>query len=153
MAHQLVDALTGDFDASRYHDEYREALLKVIEAKVEGQPIEAPEPVAETSKLTDLMAILEASVAAARGEAAARDEAAGGKAAGGVRLPRSPVAVADEPVSVAEARKARAGRGQGGVHDEPRGQARRQATRPAPPDARRERHDASKAGARRRKTA
>jgi DNA end-binding protein Ku len=69
MARQLVDALTGEFDSSRYRDEYREALLSVIEAKVAGQPVEAPAPAAEPSKLTDLMAVLEASVAAARAEA------------------------------------------------------------------------------------
>ena len=72
MARQLVEALTGEFDPERYRDEYREALLKVIEAKVDGQPVEAPEPIAETSKLTDLMAVLEASVAAARAESRKR---------------------------------------------------------------------------------
>ena len=45
MAKQLVQAMTGEFDPTQYHDEYREALLAVIEAKVEGQPVEAPEPV------------------------------------------------------------------------------------------------------------
>ena len=92
MARQLVDALTGEFDASRYKDEYREALLQVIERKVAGQPMEAPAAAPEASKLTDLMAVLEASVAAARGE---KDEAA-----------RQPAA--DEPVSVEKARKTRA---------------------------------------------
>ena len=92
MARQLVDALTGEFDASRYKDEYREALLQVIERKVAGQPVEAPAPAPEASKLTDLMAVLEASVAAARGE---KDEAAGKPAA-------------EEPVSVEKARKTRA---------------------------------------------
>jgi DNA end-binding protein Ku len=80
MARQLVDALTGDFDPAQYHDEYREALLSVIEAKVKGEPVEAPAPVAETGRITDLMAVLEASVAAARREregpaAQAADEA------------------------------------------------------------------------------
>ncbi len=75
MARQLVDALSGEFDASRYHDEYREALLAVIEAKVDGQPVEAPAPAPAASKLTDLMAVLEASVAAARKEASAEDGA------------------------------------------------------------------------------
>ncbi|HKZ90763.1 MAG TPA: Ku protein [Candidatus Limnocylindrales bacterium] len=101
MARQLVDALTGEFDASRYRDEYREALLTVIEAKVAGQPVEAPAPLLEASKLTDLMAILEASVAAARGEArgpAAEDEKARARA------------MVEPPVSVADARQARAGR-------------------------------------------
>jgi DNA end-binding protein Ku len=96
MARQLVDALTGEFDPSRYHDEYREALLKVIGAKVEGQPIEALEPVAETSKLTDLMAVLEASVAAARADASRAGDAQGVKDADDAA-----------PVSVAAARKSR----------------------------------------------
>ena len=58
MARQLVETLTGEFDASRYKDEYREALLKVIDSKVAGQPVEAPTPEPEASKLTDLMAVL-----------------------------------------------------------------------------------------------
>ena len=48
--------------------EYREALLQVIDSKIAGQPVAAPEPEPESSKLTDLMAVLEASVAAARSE-------------------------------------------------------------------------------------
>jgi DNA end-binding protein Ku len=69
MARQLVETLSGEFDSSRYRDGYREALLSVIEAKAAGQPVEAPAPAPAASKLTDLMAILEASVAAAREEA------------------------------------------------------------------------------------
>jgi DNA end-binding protein Ku len=71
MARQLVEALTGEFEPSRYRDEYREALLRVIDSKVAGEPVEAIAPQPETSRLTDLMAVLEASVAAARGDAAA----------------------------------------------------------------------------------
>jgi DNA end-binding protein Ku len=112
MARQLVEALTGEFDPSRYHDEYREALLSVIEAKVDGQPIEAPEPIAETSKLTDLMAVLEASVAAARAEAgdgAGRSgTTAAPKASKATRTSRaSKATAAEEPVSVESARKTR----------------------------------------------
>ncbi len=44
MARQLVETLSGEFDSSRYRDEYREALLSVIEAKVAGQPVETPAP-------------------------------------------------------------------------------------------------------------
>jgi DNA end-binding protein Ku len=108
MARQLVDALTGEFDPARYRDEYREALLQVIEAKVDGQPIEAPEPVAETSKLTDLMAVLEASVAAARAEAGPdRASKADGKAAASGRKAATATREEKEPVSVETARKAR----------------------------------------------
>jgi DNA end-binding protein Ku len=89
MAEQLVEAMTDSFDASKYKDEYREALLQVINAKVEGQEIVAPEPVAESANLVDLMKLLEASV-----KAATDDKKSG----------------APEPVSVADAKKARASR-------------------------------------------
>ena len=106
MARQLVSAMTGEFEPERYRDEYREALLKVIEAKVDGQPVAMPEPVAEAKGLTDLMAVLEASVAAARdarkatsgGEAPASDSAGTGTSA---------AAGAGEPVPVSRG-KARA---------------------------------------------
>lgn len=71
MAEQLVDAMTESFDPTRYKDEYREALLKVIEAKVEGQEIVAPEPAEEATNLVDLMKLLEASVKAATDQRAA----------------------------------------------------------------------------------
>jgi DNA end-binding protein Ku len=67
MAAQLVQAMTGEFDADNYKDEYRAALMAVIEAKVAGQPAAELPKVAETpTKITDLMSVLEASVAAAR---------------------------------------------------------------------------------------
>ena len=65
MAAQLIEAMTGEFDPANYRDEYREALMQVIEAKIEGREtveIEAPE---EETKLVDLMAALQASVKAA----------------------------------------------------------------------------------------
>ena len=65
MAQQLVDAMAGDFDAAAYRDEYREALLDIIEAKADGAEIAQPAP-APAGKVTDLMAALEASVAAAK---------------------------------------------------------------------------------------
>lgn len=65
MAAQLIEAMTGEFDPANYRDEYREALMQVIEAKIEGREtveVEAPE---EETKLVDLMAALQASVRAA----------------------------------------------------------------------------------------
>jgi len=66
MAQQLIDSLSSDFEPSKYHDEYREKVLELIEAKADGQEItvapEAPEP----AKVPDLMAALEASLAAVR---------------------------------------------------------------------------------------
>ena len=65
MAALLVDAMTTEFDPAAYRDEYREALLGVIEAKAGGAVTAAPAP-ASAAGVTDLMAALQASVAAAR---------------------------------------------------------------------------------------
>jgi DNA end-binding protein Ku len=64
MAQQLIDSLSSEFDPTSYHDEYREKVLELIEAKAAGAEIvaqpEAPQPTA----VPDLMAALEASLAA-----------------------------------------------------------------------------------------
>jgi DNA end-binding protein Ku len=67
MAEQLVASMTGDFSADEYQDDYRQALMAVIERKVAG---EKPEPATRTepTNISDLMAALEASVAVARTE-------------------------------------------------------------------------------------
>lgn len=67
MAEQLVASMTGDFSADAYQDDYRQALMAVIERKVAG---EKPEPAQRTepTNIGDLMAALEASVSAARQE-------------------------------------------------------------------------------------
>jgi DNA end-binding protein Ku len=66
MAQQLIDSLSSDFEPERYHDEYREKVLDLIERKAQGEEIatqpEAPEP----ARVPDLMAALEASLAAVR---------------------------------------------------------------------------------------
>ena len=68
MASSLIESMTVDFDPDEYHDDYREALLEVVSAKVEGreivQPEEAEVATAETSSLADA---LRASLAAAKG--------------------------------------------------------------------------------------
>jgi DNA end-binding protein Ku len=87
MAAQLIEAMTGEFDPANYRDEYREALMQVIESKIGGREtveVEAPE---EPTKLVDLMAALQASVNAATRE---RDDKR------------------EKPVSVSEAKEKRA---------------------------------------------
>jgi DNA end-binding protein Ku len=66
MAAQLIAAMTGAFDPAEYRDGYRAALEQVIEAKVEGREIVEPKAPASGGQLVDLMAVLEASVTAAR---------------------------------------------------------------------------------------
>ena len=65
MAEQLVAAMTGEFDPSEYHDEYRQALNRIIEAKIAGEETVAPPEAEAPTNLVDLMAALEASVKAA----------------------------------------------------------------------------------------
>jgi DNA end-binding protein Ku len=65
MAEQLIASMGEEFDPEQERDEYREALMKVIEAKIAGEK-PAPAEKAEPTKIGDLMAALEASVAAAR---------------------------------------------------------------------------------------
>jgi DNA end-binding protein Ku len=69
MAGALIDQLTSDFEPDRYRDEYREELLELIESKARGEKIvesvsEEPKP----TKAPDLMAALEESLAAVKGE-------------------------------------------------------------------------------------
>jgi DNA end-binding protein Ku len=65
MAQQLIDSLTTEFEPTKYHDTYRERVLEMIEAKADGQEI-AVQPVEEPEPVPDLMAALEASLAAAK---------------------------------------------------------------------------------------
>jgi len=72
MAQQLIDSLSSEFDPTSYRDEYREKVLELIEMKASGQEIavqpEAPEP----AKVPDLMAALEASLAAVKDDGAGK---------------------------------------------------------------------------------
>jgi DNA end-binding protein Ku len=66
MARQLIDSLSSDFEPEKYHDEYRERVLDLIERKAQGETIVIEEPTAEPEKVPDLMAALEASIAASK---------------------------------------------------------------------------------------
>ena len=73
MAQQLIDSLSSDFEPEKYQDEYREKVLELIERKAAGEEIavqpEAPEP----KKVPDLMAALEASLAAVKSDGGGDD--------------------------------------------------------------------------------
>jgi DNA end-binding protein Ku len=62
VARQLIEMLSGSFDASRYRDEYRQAVLELIEAKVAGKKIAVAPAAAPAPAVPDLMAALQASV-------------------------------------------------------------------------------------------
>jgi DNA end-binding protein Ku len=114
MARQLVAAMKGDFVAESYQDEYRQALMAVIEAKVAGQPAELPRPTVKPTKVTDLMSVLEASVAAVREQratgagATSADTGAAAKAdKPGRRKAAAKPAKAAEPEPIAARRSAK----------------------------------------------
>jgi DNA end-binding protein Ku len=75
MAQQLIASLATDFEPAKYHDEYREKVLDLVERKAQGEEI-AVQPEAERpTKVPDLMAALEASLAAVK--SGSSDAAAG----------------------------------------------------------------------------
>jgi DNA end-binding protein Ku len=79
MAASLVESLSGDFESDQFEDDYRQAMVDLIEYKREhggGRP--APEPAAadEGDDMTDLLTALRRSVEAAGGKAPAEEPAA-----------------------------------------------------------------------------
>ncbi len=75
MAKALIESLAESFDPNRYKDEYREAVMKVVNAKMEGQVIEAPEA-PQPAKVMDLMDALRQSVEQAKKQRSGREKPA-----------------------------------------------------------------------------
>jgi DNA end-binding protein Ku len=75
MAEQLIESLSADFEPSKFHDDHRERVLQLIERKAAGEEIAVQPQVEEPAAAPDLMAALEASLAAVQGE----DEQAGAR--------------------------------------------------------------------------
>ncbi len=65
MAKALIENLTEPWNPEGFKDEYREALLDIVEKKIAGEPIEAPTEAAP-ARVVDLMEALKASVQAAK---------------------------------------------------------------------------------------
>jgi DNA end-binding protein Ku len=66
MAQQLIESLSGDFEPEKYKDEYREQVLALVERKANGEEIAVQPQAEEPKKVPDLMAALEASLAAVK---------------------------------------------------------------------------------------
>lgn len=77
MAVMYVDAFESGFHPEQFHDDYREALLQVVEAKAAGREVVAAPGPDTSATVVDLMEALRASVAAAT---AKRDDDAAGDA-------------------------------------------------------------------------
>jgi DNA end-binding protein Ku len=104
MARQLVLSLTADFDPEKYHDEYREELLALIDRKAAGEEIVAAPETEEPAKVLDLMAALEASLERAGAKQAKSDRAPAAKAPARAAKPSKRAA----PAKKAAAKKASA---------------------------------------------
>lgn len=63
IAMQLIESLSSDFDPNKYHDEYYDKVIEMIEKKAEGQQIVSQPTAPQNTKVIDLMAALEASLA------------------------------------------------------------------------------------------
>ncbi|MEH3052531.1 MAG: hypothetical protein PGN13_00790 [Patulibacter minatonensis] len=77
MAGQLVEMLSGEWEPGEHHDTYREAVLKLIEAKAGGKTFEKVEARQDDSG-DDLAKALEASLAAPRERQACGQEEGSG---------------------------------------------------------------------------
>lgn len=67
MAESYIDTLTGDFEPTEYVDDYREAMLDVVQAKIDGaEVVAAPESTGEEEPVVDLMDALRKSVEEAK---------------------------------------------------------------------------------------
>jgi DNA end-binding protein Ku len=103
MARQLIDSLTSEWNPGEFTDEYREALLRIVEAKLNGEEIEILEP-EPTAKVVDLMEALKASVAAAKQDVDDGSEAATGstpakKPSGGAKKAAAKKPAAKKPAA------------------------------------------------------
>jgi DNA end-binding protein Ku len=67
MAEAYIATLEAEFDPTRYHSEYREALEALVEAKASGlEPPQPQEEASDSGEVVDLVAALRASVEAAK---------------------------------------------------------------------------------------
>ena len=78
MAQSLIANMTDHFDPDEFHDEYRERLEQVVEAKIEGKEIAVVEETG-TATVVDLMEALKASVEQTGGGGKAAPKAAPAK--------------------------------------------------------------------------
>jgi len=107
MASSLIDSMTGQFEPDAYTDDYRAALQEVIDAKVEGREIVAPEEAEEApAAAVDLMAALRASVDRARTARGETTAGGGGRSGGGGGEGRA--GGGGEPTPISSARSAKA---------------------------------------------
>src|SRR5882724_3539340 len=115
MAGQVVESMTDDFHPEKFTDTYREEMLELVQAKIEGGEAftveEQPAELDETEDVSDLLAKLEASVAARRGGGGSdgdKPTKAPAKKAAAKKAPAKKAAAKKAPAKKAAAEKAAA---------------------------------------------
>ena len=68
VAHQLIEALAGDWDPEKYKDSFQDNLKQLIETKLEGGEVAAVEKPKKLAPVVDLMAALKQSLAQMEGK-------------------------------------------------------------------------------------
>ena len=90
MAEQLVANLSQPFDPSKYSDDYRANLMKIIRAKMKGKKIEVTEPEErESTQVVDLMARLQESLELGKRASRSEPRSSGGGRSRGARGTRT----------------------------------------------------------------
>ena len=85
LARQVIGSLAADFDPQELVSDYRRDLKALLEAKLAGEEIKAPEPVEEKAPVIDLMEALKASVAEAQSKKPADAKKTKAASSGGSR--------------------------------------------------------------------
>jgi len=77
MAAQLIKSMTAKWNPERYHDDYRAALEKLIEQKIEhgGRDAPAPRKSRKPTNVIDLVSVLQRSIQQSQGRAKTRKAA------------------------------------------------------------------------------
>jgi DNA end-binding protein Ku len=95
LAQRLIDELSSkEFKPEKYHDDYREKVLQVIESKVEGKEITSVAPQAQRTQVIDLMEALKRSL-----------ETRSSKDGGSKSATKKPAAKSSKTTTVAKERK------------------------------------------------
>lgn len=79
IAKQLVESLAAEWEPGKYHDEYRERVLELIERKAAGEEIAVQPAAEEAQPVPDLMSALKASLDAVRERSGEEGEGAAAK--------------------------------------------------------------------------
>ncbi len=87
VAHQLIEALAGDWEPEKYHDSFQDNLKQLIETKLEGGEVSEVEKPKKLAPVVDLMFALKQSLAQMEGKkkpaaTAIREAAVGGARSG-----------------------------------------------------------------------